>query len=313
MAVAVPCAVGLLTALCLALLLLGDRGATLRVPGRLSSGALRSCAQSVGAFLAGVGITPRSRAGRILLEIRHVEFGRHKPFSDFDDRAAMGTVPLICLAVGAVLFLLTLTPLALPVGIAAPVVLLAVHVSSRRRQEARRLEESMPEAFGSLALSLGSGLSLPQAMRYVGAHSDEPVRTEFMRVSFAIDCGISAVEALDGMLERLRAPGLDLVVLALKVSQRTGAPLSDLLNEATQMVEEQIELRRTLDVKTSQARMSARLVACMPLLMVALLSLLSSDFREGLATPLGAGAVALGLVLDVFAMSIIRKIMDVGL
>ena len=169
----------------------------------------------------------------------------------------------------------------------------------------------MPEAFGSLAISLGSGYSLAQAMRFVGARSAEPIRTEFMRVSFAVDCGLSAPEALDAMLERLRAPGLELVVLALKVSKRTGAPLGELLAEAAELCRERLELKRMLDVKTSQARMSARLVAGMPVAMIGLLTLLSSDFRKGLGTTVGALSIVLALVLNAVAWTIIRKIMDV--
>lgn len=51
------------------------------------------------------------------------------------------------------------------------------------------------------------------------------------------------------------------------------------------MVGERIELKRRLDVKTSQARMSAHMVAAMPTGMCAVLALLSADFRRGLATP----------------------------
>ena len=171
----------------------------------------------------------------------------------------------------------------------------------------------MPEAFGALAISLGSGYSLAQAMRYVGGHADEPVRSAFMRVAFAVDCGESAVEALDAMLERFRAPGLDLVVLALKVSQRTGAPLKDLLAEATKMVTERIELRRRLDVKTSQARMSAHMVASMPIAMTVLLSLLSSDYRAGMATTVGMVSLLMGLALNAAALMVIRRIMTIEL
>ena len=83
--------------------------------------------------------------------------------------------------------------------------------------------------------------------------------------------------------------------------------------QATQLVSDRIELRRRLDVKTSQARMSARMVACMPMAMVLLLSLLSSDFRTGVTRPAGAAAVVVALVLNVIAWSVIRKIMDVEL
>ena len=181
------------------------------------------------------------------------------------------------------------------------------------RREQRDVEEAMPEAFTALSMSLASGHSLAQGMRFVGAHAQEPVHTEFLRVAAAIDCGISATDALDDLLVRIDAPGLSLVTLALKVSQRTGAPLADLLSEASSMVGERIELKRRLDVKTSQARMSAHMVAAMPAGMCAVLALLSADFRRGLATPAGVGAVVLGLALNAVALVVIRRIMRVEL
>ena len=169
----------------------------------------------------------------------------------------------------------------------------------------------MPEAFAALAIALGSGHSLAQGMRFVGSHAQEPVKSEFTRVSHAIDCGVPAASALDDLLERLPAPGLGFVSLALKISQRTGAPLRDLLADAAEMVGERMELARRLDVKTSQARMSARLVALMPVAMVGLLTLLSGDFRAGLAAPVGAGSVAVALALNLLAWWIIRRMMEV--
>lgn len=167
----------------------------------------------------------------------------------------------------------------------------------------------MVEAFGALAASMASGLSLAQAMRYVGSHAQEPVRTEFLRAEAQVACGAGMTEVLDELVERLHAPGLDFVTLALKVSRRTGAPLSDVLGEAARLVRERVELRRKLDVRTAQVRMSARLVAGMPVAMVAFLAATSSDFREGIATVPGAASIAVALLLDGIAWSIIRVVM----
>lgn len=178
---------------------------------------------------------------------------------------------------------------------------------SRKKRE--RLEGAMVEAFGALASSMASGLSLAQAMRYVGSHAQEPVRTEFLRAEAQVACGAGMTVALDELVERLHAPGLDFVTLALKVSRRTGAPLSDVLGEAARLVRERVELRRKLDVRTAQVRMSARLVAGMPVAMVAFLALASSDFREGIATVPGAASIAVALLLDGIAWSIIKVVM----
>lgn len=214
---------------------------------------------------------------------------------------------------GVVLGALSASFVGVLMGAFAPAIVLGVLSAGRIKSDAKRVEEAMPEAFGALAMSLGSGHSLAQGMRFVGSHAEEPVKTEFMNVSYSVDCGISAADALDEMLERIKAPGLDLVTLALKVSQRTGAPLKDLLAEASSMVGDRIELRRRLDVKTSQARMSAHMVALMPVAMIGILMLLSPDFRHGLATAAGAVSIAIALVLNAVAWTVIKNIMEVEL
>lgn len=229
---------------------------------------------------------------------------------------ASGRLAFLLLSSGVCCVLLTmvsLSPLGFALGLVAPIAVGAARDGFESRREQHDAEEAMPEAFTALSMSLASGHSLAQGMRFVGAHAQEPVHTEFLRVAAAIDCGISATDALDDLLVRIDAPGLSLVTLALKVSQRTGAPLADLLSEASSMVGERIELKRRLDVKTSQARMSAHMVAAMPAGMCAVLALLSADFRRGLAMPAGAGAVVLGLALNAVALVVIRRIMRVEL
>lgn len=317
MEVLVSCCVGALVMVSagMALVPAGASAATPYVPQTAATPLESLCgmARRLGSALLGGKSSSVVPVARALGELRFAAWGRTRPLGSADDATLLGLVVMMSAVSGVVVSVVAHALPALPIGLALPSVVLVVLSSRRAHREAGRLEEAMPEAFGALAISLGSGHSLSQAMRYVGSHAEEPVRSEFMRVSFAVDCGISAVDALDAMLARLRAPGLDLVVLALKVSQRTGAPLKDLLAEATRMVSARIELRRMLDVKTSQARLSARLVACMPVGMLAVLSLISQDFRAGLAMPIGAASVALALVLNVAALVVIRKIMKVEL
>lgn len=230
-----------------------------------------------------------------------------------DDATRLAFLLLSSVVACVALAVVSLSPLGFFLGLAAPFAAAAVRDALDCRREQHDAEEAMPEAFTALSMSLASGHSLAQGMRFVGAHAQEPVHTEFLRVAAAIECGISATDALDDLLVRVDAPGLSLVTLALKVSQRTGAPLAGLLSEAASMVGERIELKRRLDVKTSQARMSAHMVAAMPAGMCAVLALLSADFRRGLATPAGAGAVVLGLALNVVALVVIRRIMRMEL
>ena len=198
-------------------------------------------------------------------------------------------------------------------GSAACALWMASRASKARSREAELLEEAMPEVFRMLSTALGSGSSLAQAVRYVGDNAEGAVSSAFSRAAFSMDCGVPVADALDEVRDRLRAPGLDLVVSALKISQRTGAPLKGLLDEASGIVSSRMELRRSLDVKTSQARLSARVVALMPIAMTGFLALVSGDFQRGLSTVPGMCSVAVALALDAVAWFAIRRIMEVDL
>ena len=75
------------------------------------------------------------------------------------------------------------------------------------------------------------------------------------------------------------------------------------------MVEGKTELDRTLVTKTAQARLSARIVCVLPILMVAILSMLSPEFRGGVLAPQGMACLAVALVLDGIAVLLIRRLM----
>ena len=62
-------------------------------------------------------------------------------------------------------------------------------------------------------------------------------------------------------------------------------------------------------MKTAQVRLSVRVVSGLPVIMIALLSLISSDFQRGLSTPVGAACILAAALMDGAAILIIRRLM----
>lgn len=181
------------------------------------------------------------------------------------------------------------------------------HFYARRRSQ--ELARQIPDAFRSLAAALGSGKTLSQAVGLVGASGSGALYQEFARTSLVIACGTSASEALQELPERICAPGIELMVMALSISARTGAPLQGLFARASTFAEKRFELERELRAKTAQVRLSARLVSGIPIAMLVLLALISSDFRKGLTTPAGIVCVAVAAILDALALLIMHHLM----
>lgn len=187
---------------------------------------------------------------------------------------------------------------------------LQVRSGSRKRAHALELSCGMPGVLRTLATALGSGHTLVQAIEHVGLSEKGAVAEPFARASLRLRCGMSVEAALEQLEKELQAPGVDLMVTALAISQRTGSPLRDLFQRSAHMVEEHGERERLLAVRTAQVRLSVRIVCCLPPLMVCVLSLISPDFREGLTTAAGITSLVLAAVMDGVALLVIRRILE---
>lgn len=184
-----------------------------------------------------------------------------------------------------------------------------VRSSALLKREAAALAAELPALFRAVAGSLSAGQSLPQAIEYAATHGTGAAAGAFLRVSMRLRCGDSLDGALARLGEELDAPGVGLLVSALRISRRTGSPLGNLLEEAAELVERQQEFEQLLAVKTAQARLSARIVCSMPVVMVGLLLLISPDFQRGTATPVGMVAILGAALLDALALLAIRRVM----
>lgn len=182
------------------------------------------------------------------------------------------------------------------------------HVS-RAQVRTKKMAEEMPGVLRTMATALESGNTLVQAVEYVGLHERGLVAESFARASLRLRCGMSVDAALLELADELDAPGIDLLTTALAISQRTGSPLRDLLRRSATLVEQHGEFERLLAVRTAQVRLSVRIVCGLPVVMVCLLTLISPDFRQGLATSSGVVCLCLAGVMDGMALVIIKRIM----
>lgn len=221
----------------------------------------------------------------------------------------LAALVLACLASCVACALLSGSLLGVPVGLAACGVGAAALLGGHERAQRGAATAQMPEVLRCLSAALGAGKSLPQAIAYVGTSLGEPMGSEFLRASFEIEGGRRVEDAVRSLCERVRAPGIELLGTALQVSQRTGSPLNDLFVRTARMVSSSVALRRELMVKTSQARLSSKVVVLMPALLVGILTLISPDYRAGLTTSAGGACLCVAALLDLVALTCVRVLM----
>ena len=194
------------------------------------------------------------------------------------------------------------------VGAAAFAVGITAWSAQRRKAYEQALAAEMPAVFRSLAVSLGSGLTLSQAIAYVGSREESVAAPAFLNCSLRLLCGDPYDEVLDDLTRALDTPGIGLLSSALAISHQTGSPLQGLFMRSAGLVERAGELERLLVVKTAQARLSVRVVCLLPALIVAILLMISPDFQAGIATPVGFVSIALACCMDLAAVLIVRSL-----
>lgn len=195
------------------------------------------------------------------------------------------------------------------VGVAGCLSAVPLWDAARRRARERALIDEMPQVFRTLAMALGSGETLAQAIEYVGVHERGYAGRAFVNAALRLRCGVSTEEAMAELSQELDAPGVGLLTTALVIAQRTGSPLRGLFQSSARLVERQGEYERMLAVKTAQVRLSVRIVCLLPVLLVCLLSLISVDFQQGVGTPAGMASVLVAVLMDGCALLILRHMM----
>jgi tight adherence protein B len=223
---------------------------------------------------------------------------------------ATGCLVLATMALSACLGLASGSALGVAVGLVAGIAGVEIWHAGRMRARERALVDEMPEVLRTLAMALGSGETLMQAIEYVGMHEGGYAAPAFVNTALRLRCGSSVEEAMARLSEELDAPGVELLTCALVIAQRTGSPLRKLLQSSAALVERQGEYDRLLAVKTAQVRLSVRVVCLLPVVLVLGLSLISVDFQHGVGTLPGTLSLLVAAAMDGSALLILRRLMQ---
>lgn len=202
------------------------------------------------------------------------------------------------LSLGIAALALTRSPVAAVAVPACSFALAAMAVRSARDARQEAVRESVPEVLRSMGTCFQSGYTLMQTFDQVSREAIGPLKTAFSQAAHLLQAGRPASEALSGLRESTSIPEISFVAVALQVQHEAGGSMRQVLEAARDTVEGELELKRSLRVHTAQAKLSARIVSVMPLVLIALFSVISEGFLEPFfASPAGLAlfAVAVGM------------------
>jgi tight adherence protein B len=215
------------------------------------------------------------------------------------------------LAVALVTFLagvpLVLVVLFMLVGGALPL----LWVASKAKRRMKAFDNQLPDLLITVAASLKAGHSFRHAIQAVVEEGAEPTARELRRVLTETRLGRPMDDALAEMGDRIGSKNLSFVLNAVTIQRQIGGSLAGLFDVVAETVRQRQQFARKIRSLTATGRMSSYVLAGLPFMVSALISVITPAYMAPLwHTSTGHMLVGTALVMLAIGGVILRRIVS---
>ena len=202
-------------------------------------------------------------------------------------------------------------------GLTAPlavvgVVLPLMWLKHRQLRRLAAFQEQLPEALDMLVSAMRAGYSFQTAMRFVGEEMPAPLGAEFVQFYDEQRLGVEVRSALLALQDRSASPDMKMFVTAVLIHRDTGGNLSEVLTNIADVMRQRADVHRQVDTLTAQSKLSARILAVLPVLVFGAVMSMDREFiRPMLEQPVGRfmlGYAAVSVILGYLILMRIAKV-----
>jgi len=183
----------------------------------------------------------------------------------------------------------------------------------RLKKKIEKMNDLFPQTLGMAVQALKAGQTIPQVLEYLSKESPAPLREEWKQVCNQIDLGSSAEQALAQMGERYPSfSDFNQFLQSYKISRRTGANLTHLLEVLLEGTETRNRLFRKMDSMTAQARLSGFLMGLLPFLLAFVFFTMDPTILRPLVEQkAGWGILVLSFLMELMGFLWIRQLLRI--
>jgi tight adherence protein B len=157
----------------------------------------------------------------------------------------------------------------LALGVLLPIIVLRFYVSFRYQRRVRRMISQLPQLLDHVVRSLKSGRTLGDAVLHGIDAADAPLNEAMSRIKRNVNLGVTLPDAVQDFAELYERDEFQLLALGLRVNHRYGGNASELLDNLIRLIREREQGARQLRAMTGETRMTAVVLALLPVGMVA--------------------------------------------
>lgn len=213
---------------------------------------------------------------------------------------------------GVVAGLFARSTIAAGVGFLFVLLLVAAAIQFAGTREKRVFERQLPDTLTLLSTSLRAGYSLLQAVEAVAAEAPQPTGREFGRSIAESRLGRPVVDTMQAIAERMRSQDFQWAVMAIEIQREVGGNLAEVLQTVADTMRQRNRLKGEIRALTAEGRLSAIVLALLPIVLFAFLYTTNRGYLEPLFS-VTAGLIAIGAGLGLMGAGIywLKKIVDI--
>ena len=185
-------------------------------------------------------------------------------------------------------------------------------ISSDRSKRMAKFEEQLPDAIDTMSRALRAGHPFPAALRMIGDEFDDPIASEFDLTFGDINYGNDVRRAMLGLLSRMPTVTVMALVTAVLVQKESGGNLAEILERISGVIRGRFKLARKIKTLSAEGRMSAWVLAMVPLTLFVALSITTPDYLPALLDDARGHKMIIGSIFSAaIGMFWIRKILRI--
>jgi tight adherence protein B len=156
------------------------------------------------------------------------------------------------------------------------------------------------------------GLGLRQAFNLVIEEMPDPVRSEFARVIGQTNIGVSVLDAIDDLAQRMPSNETLMMARVIRVQSQTGGDLAKVLENLAGTIKDRRRIQRKVTALTAEGRMSAMVLMLIPIFLGLFIIFDKPQMGAALLyTGFGHMVILIIIVLQVLAYFSLKKILQV--
>jgi tight adherence protein B len=185
-------------------------------------------------------------------------------------------------------------------------------IARDRTQRIQKIEEQLPEAVDMMKRALRAGHPFSGSIKLVSEELEAPLGKEFGTTFADLNYGNDVRRAMLGLLQRIPSVPVMALVTSVLVQKETGGNLAEILGQISAVVRGRFRLERKIRTLSAEGRLSAWILALVPLVLFAVISVTTPDYLPVLTKdPFGQKLIAAGGVMGVIGVLWIRRIIRI--